>query len=80
MKNKVKLFIRDFGRGIESQYISRILDRYFTVPGTKKEGSGLGLAISKEFIEAQGGEIYVESNLGIGSVFSIVLNCIKYSS
>ncbi len=80
MKNKVKLFIRDYGRGIETQYISRIFDRYFTVPGTKKEGSGLGLAISKEFIEAQGGEIYVESDLGIGSVFSIVLNCIEYSS
>ncbi|HBB93573.1 MAG: hypothetical protein A2X22_02730 [Bacteroidetes bacterium GWF2_49_14] len=73
MKNKVKIDIRDFGRGIESQYISRVFDRYFTVPGTKMEGTGLGLAISKEFIEAQGGEISVESELGVGSVFSIVL-------
>ncbi|MFA6404051.1 MAG: ATP-binding protein [Salinivirgaceae bacterium] len=76
--NKVELHIRDFGRGIESQFIGRVFDRYFTVPGTKKEGSGLGLAISKEFIEAQGGEIYVESELGAGSVFSIVLNCKDY--
>lgn len=75
MEKQVKLCIRDFGRGIESQYINRVFDRYFTVPGTKKEGSGLGLAISKEFIEAQGGEITVESDFGAGSVFSIVLNC-----
>ncbi|MBN2819304.1 MAG: HAMP domain-containing histidine kinase, partial [Bacteroidales bacterium] len=73
--NKVKLSIRDFGRGIEPQYVSRIFDRYFTVPGTKREGSGLGLAISKEFIEAQGGEISVESEFGVGSMFSIILNC-----
>ena len=80
LNKKVKLLIRDFGRGIETQYINRVFDRYFTVPGTKKEGSGLGLAISKEFIEAQGGEISVESQLGVGSVFSIVLNCKEYSS
>ena len=80
LNKKVKLLIRDFGRGIETQYINRVFDRYFTIPGTKKEGSGLGLAISKEFIEAQGGEISVESQLGVGSVFSIVLNCKEYSS
>lgn len=74
IEKKVKLVIKDSGRGIESQYISRIFDRYFTVPGTQKEGSGLGLAISKEFIEAQGGEINVESELGKGSTFSILLN------
>lgn len=80
LKNKLELRIRDYGRGIESQFIGRVFDRYFTVPGTKKEGSGLGLAISKEFIEAQGGEIYVESEIGVGSVFSIVLNCKENSS
>lgn len=80
IKNKVTLSIRDFGRGIEPQYLSRVFDRYFTVPGTKKEGSGLGLAISKEFIEAQGGAIYVQSELGVGSVFSIVLSCKDHTS
>jgi signal transduction histidine kinase len=73
-KDKVKLSIRDYGRGIEPQYIKQVFDRYFTVPGTKKGGSGLGLTISKEFIEAQGGEILVESELGKGSMFSILLN------
>jgi len=73
--DQVKISVTDTGQGIESQYKDKIFDRYFRVPGTKKEGTGLGLAISKEFIEAQGGQITVESQLGIGSTFSIILNC-----
>lgn len=76
MMNKVLMYIKDYGRGIEPQYISRLFDRYFTVPGTNKEGSGLGLAISKEFIESQGGEIFVESEFGVGSTFTLTLNIV----
>ena len=66
--------VKDTGQGIAPQYISKIFDRYFRVPGTKKEGTGLGLAISKEFIEAQGGHISVESDFGSGSTFTVILN------
>ena len=66
--------VKDTGQGIDLQYKDKIFDRYFRVPGTKEEGTGLGLAISKEFIEAQGGQIKVESELGIGSTFTIILN------
>ena len=55
----VEIYVQDFGRGI--------------VPGTKVQGSGLGLAISKEFVEAHGGTISVESEIGRGSRFSILL-------
>ena len=72
--NKVEISVRDTGQGIAPQYKNKIFDRYFKVPGTKMEGTGLGLAISKEFIEAQGGNIMVESEYGLGSTFTISLN------
>ncbi|MFZ0280792.1 MAG: ATP-binding protein, partial [Bacteroidales bacterium] len=73
--NRVKISVTDTGHGIDAQYKNKIFDRYFRVPGTEKEGTGLGLSISKEFIEAQGGQISVDSKLGIGSTFSVILNC-----
>lgn len=72
--NKVEISVRDTGQGIAPQYKNKIFDRYFKVPGTKIEGTGLGLAISKEFIDAQGGNIKVESEYGLGSTFTISLN------
>ena len=65
----VQFGVKDFGKGIAPEYRDKIFDRYFRIPGTK-EGTGLGLAICKEFIEAQGGKIWVESEVGSGSRFS----------
>ena len=69
--SNIEFSVRDFGKGIDEQYQKRLFDRYFQVPtdGSNKSGSGLGLAISKEFIEAEGGRIWVESALGEGSRF-----------
>jgi PAS domain S-box-containing protein len=72
--DRVQISIKDTGQGIAPQYKEKIFDRYFRVPGTKKEGTGLGLAISKEFIEAQGGQITVDSEFGAGSTFTLQLN------
>jgi len=68
----IKISVTDTGQGIAPEYIDRIFDRYFRIPGTKKEGTGLGLSISKEFIEAQGGTLEVRSEFGKGSTFSIL--------
>ncbi|MEO8149404.1 MAG: ATP-binding protein [Bacteroidia bacterium] len=65
--------VQDFGKGIDSKYRDKIFDRYFQVPGSSKSGTGLGLAISKEFINAQGGKIWMESELTTGSKFSFQL-------
>jgi len=65
--------IKDGGQGIEQQYLEKIFERYYRVPGTQKEGSGLGLAISKELITAQGGTISVQSDYGAGSEFTVCL-------
>lgn len=69
---QVEFSVRDYGKGIEEQYMKRLFERYFQVPadGKNKSGSGLGLAISKDFIEAQNGKIWVESSMGEGSKFS----------
>lgn len=71
---EIQIAVRDTGQGIAPQYRDKIFDKYFRVPGTVQEGTGLGLAISKEFMEAQGGKINVESELGAGSTFVLTLN------
>jgi PAS domain S-box-containing protein len=75
----IEFSVTDHGQGIERQYLSRIFERYFKVPGSKAEhsGTGLGLAIAKDFIEAQSGKIGVESDLGEGSRFYFTLKVIK---
>ncbi len=65
--------VQDFGIGIAHKYQEKIFEKYFRIPGSKKEGTGLGLAISKEFIEAQGGRIALESVQGKGSTFFFAL-------
>jgi signal transduction histidine kinase len=71
IENVVEIFVQDFGKGIDPRYHQSIFDRYFRVPGTKVQGSALGLAISKDFVEAHGGTLKVESELGKGSTFTI---------
>jgi NtrC-family two-component system sensor histidine kinase KinB len=66
---KVQFSVADEGKGIDSRYRTKVFERYFQVPGSSKTGTGLGLAISKEFIEAQGGTIGVETEIGMGSTF-----------
>jgi signal transduction histidine kinase/HAMP domain-containing protein len=66
---------RDYGKGIDPKYQSRIFDRFNKIPNEEvgKSGTGLGLAISKEFIESQNGVIGVESTVGKGSRFYFML-------
>lgn len=62
--------VKDKGIGIEEKFLHQVFDKYFKVPGSADTtGTGLGLSISKEFIEAQGGEIWVRSNFGEGATF-----------
>ncbi len=68
--NAVDFVVQDFGRGIDEKFLPKIFERYFKVPGSnERSGTGLGLSISKEFIESQGGNIWVESKLNEGSQF-----------
>lgn len=66
----------DQGPGIPRQALSRLFDRFYRADTrAKAEGSGLGLAIVKSVAEAHGGQAYVESEEGKGSIFGITIPC-----
>ena len=72
--NAVEFEVRDEGAGIEPELLPKIFDRFFTTanPRTGNRGTGLGLAIAKSIATANGGRISVETQLGRGSVFTVV--------
>jgi two-component system, NtrC family, sensor histidine kinase KinB len=66
--------VADTGRGIPNQYLQRILEQFFRVPGQASDsGVGLGLAIVKQIVDAHGGLVSVESEEGKGSTFTFSL-------
>lgn len=71
--NTVRFEVADEGEGIAEQYLDKVFERFFRVPGTKSQGSGLGLSIAREIIIGHGGEIAVSSQVGIGSCFVFTL-------
>ena len=69
----VRVEVEDTGEGIPAQYLDRIFDRFFQVPGSRRGGVGLGLYISREVVRAHGGEMGVVSEAGKGSTFWFTL-------
>lgn len=65
----------DQGAGIPPEILPRIFDRFYRAPGAagRAPGLGLGLYISHRIVEAHGGRITVESEVGAGSTFTVVL-------
>ena len=71
--NKIVVVVSDNGPGIPRENLSKSFDRYWQAEETKHAGMGLGLAIAKGIVEAHGGKISVDSELGKGSSFSFTL-------
>ena len=69
----VNVSVSDTGTGIPAEYLPHIFDKFVQVPGASAGGAGLGLAISRLIIEAHGGQISAQSELGQGSTFSFTL-------
>lgn len=67
---RVAIIIRDTGKGIADEDLTRIFDPYFT---TRRAGTGLGLAIAKNIVEGLGGSISVSTQAGAGTDFRIEL-------
>jgi len=78
-ENQIIFAVRDFGKGISEIYQNRLFESYFQVPGDRlnEHGSGLGLTISKYLVEAQQGNIWIQSAIGKGSTFYFSLPAIQ---
>jgi NtrC-family two-component system sensor histidine kinase KinB len=71
--NYVAVSIQDTGSGIPGEYLPHIFDKFVQVPDAPTGGAGLGLTISKSIVEAHGGQISVQSQVGRGTTFAFTL-------
>ena len=67
---KLRLDVRDTGKGIEKEEADKIFERFFQAKGAAS-GTGIGLALVKSFVELHHGQVWVESELGKGSDFIV---------
>ena len=73
---RIEVSIKDDGPGIPEEAQARIFERFYRVDKARSReqgGTGLGLAIVKHVVQAHGGEVHVQSELGRGSTFSFSL-------
>lgn len=73
---EVAIAIRDHGHGIAEADLPRIFLPFFTTKDVDR-GTGLGLAISHGIVERHGGRLEVQSEVGVGSLFRVVLPCVQ---
>jgi two-component system sensor kinase FixL len=68
--NKIRVNVCDSGTGIPPGQVQHIMEPLYS---TKARGMGLGLAISRAIVDKNGGELIVESEIGVGSTFTVIL-------
>jgi DNA-binding response OmpR family regulator len=76
MPDGIKVYVSDTGEGIYPEEKAKIFEEFYRIGDDltgRAKGSGLGLSISKKIVEAHGGRIWVESQLGKGSTFYLTL-------
>jgi heavy metal sensor kinase len=73
---QVCLSITDTGVGISAEHLPHLFDRFYRIDGSRNRaqgGFGLGLAIAQQIAHLHGGEIKVDSQMGIGTRFTVIL-------
>jgi signal transduction histidine kinase/ligand-binding sensor domain-containing protein/CheY-like chemotaxis protein len=81
IKENIRFFVSDTGIGIDSAETEKIFDSFYKIENREDKiyrGTGLGLAICRKLVEMMGGEIWVESVVGKGSVFNFTLPNINH--
>ncbi len=76
-EKNVKFSVSDMGPGIAPDVVGKIFDRFWQAEQTQRLGTGLGLSIARGIVEAHGGKIWVESELGKGATFYFTLPVAK---
>ena len=74
--DEVEFVVQDFGQGMAYEHLNRIFERFYRIDKARSRdsgGTGLGLAIVKHILQAQGGRIWAESELGAGAAFHFTL-------
>ncbi len=82
-KNKVEVYVKDTGIGIDPKDMQRLTERFYRVDKSRsrdKGGTGLGLSIVKHMIEAHGEQLFIDSTPNSGSTFSFTLKRSKHVS
>jgi signal transduction histidine kinase len=68
---RARFWVRDSGPGIPSEMRERVFDRFSRVGSRQSDGAGLGLAIVRTIAEGHGGRVWVDSEVGEGTTFTI---------
>ena len=73
--SSIRLSIKDTGLGLSEEDLSHLFEKFFRASSSEKNisGTGLGLSISKRIVDGHGGQIDVQSQLNVGTTFSISL-------
>ncbi|MFN8455404.1 MAG: GAF domain-containing sensor histidine kinase [Anaerolineae bacterium] len=81
--SQIRLYVSDNGPGIPAAEQSKIFEKFYRVPimenGEWIEGTGLGLSIVKAIVEGYGGQIWLDSEVGVGSTFGCILPAVEVS-
>jgi signal transduction histidine kinase len=78
IEGEIRVTVQDTGEGIAPRDLPHVFERFYRADRARSRdtgGSGLGLSIARSLVEAQGGTITVDSQLGQGSVFTVTLPC-----